>query len=67
MTGCAVPRVAPFRALRDPGRNGTIVFNNGQRGFHKEDETGVSNVMYKTTSNAKKPKSGSFISNNNKI
>lgn len=44
---------------------GTIVFNNGQRGFHKEDESGVSNVMYKTTSNAKKPKSGSFISNNN--
>ncbi len=38
--------------------NSTIVFNNGQRSFHKENETSVSNVMYKVAENSKKsPKS----------
>lgn len=32
---------------------GTITFNNGQRGFHKEDETGVSNSLFKIAKNKK--------------
>ena len=32
---------------------GTITFNNAQRSFHKENETNVSNVMYKIASNTK--------------
>jgi|GEM_PF-4903453 len=35
---------------------GTVTFNNSQRGFHKEDEVGVSNVMFKTTANHKTTK-----------
>ena len=29
---------------------GTVLYKNSQRGFHKEDETGVSNVLYKMKS-----------------
>ena len=32
---------------------GAVTFKNSQRGFHKEDETLVSNVMFKTTASAK--------------
>lgn len=32
---------------------GTVTFNNGQRGFHKEDESGVSNSLFKTAQNKK--------------
>ncbi len=32
---------------------GTITFNNAQRGFHKENETGVSNGMYKIAATSK--------------
>ncbi|MFI0491060.1 LamG-like jellyroll fold domain-containing protein, partial [Flavobacterium sp.] len=35
------------------GFGGTVTYNNNQRGFHKEDETGVSNIMFKTTANSK--------------
>lgn len=35
------------------GGGGTIVYNNNQRGFHKEDEAGVSNAMFRTTANHK--------------
>jgi hypothetical protein len=33
--------------------NLTVKFNNAQRGFHKETEAGVSNIMYKTAANTK--------------
>ena len=35
------------------GSGGTVTFNNAQRGFHKEDETGVSNIMFRTTAGNK--------------
>ncbi|MDD5150017.1 MAG: T9SS type A sorting domain-containing protein [Flavobacterium sp.] len=38
------------------GSGGTVIFKNSQRGFHKEDEVGVSNVMYKATANHKTKK-----------
>ena len=45
------------------GSGGTITFNNNQRGFHKENESGVSNSMFKTAENSKKPKNTSINSN----
>ena len=35
------------------GGGGTITFKNSQRGFHKEDELGVSNIIFKTSANHK--------------
>ncbi|HSN48682.1 MAG TPA: T9SS type A sorting domain-containing protein, partial [Flavobacterium sp.] len=43
------------------GGGGTITYNNNQRGFHKENELGVSNSMFKTAAKTKKP----VISSNN--
>ena len=43
------------------GSGGTIIYKNNQRGFHKEDESGVSNSMFKTAAKSKKP----TISSNN--
>lgn len=61
-----IPVGQGFFVTGKSGAGGTVVFNNGQRAFHKEDEVGVSNVMFKTTdANAKKPKSTSLISNSN--
>jgi hypothetical protein len=40
------------------GGGGTITYNNNQRGFHKEDETGVSNPMFRTTANHKTKNAG---------
>ena len=45
------------------GSGGTITFNNNQRGFHKEDEIGISNSMFKTSANAKKAQSPYIINN----
>ena len=61
-----IPVGQGFFVTGKSGAGGTVIFNNGQRGFHKEDEAGISNIMYKTTdANAKKPKSTSLISNSN--
>ena len=38
---------------------GTVTYKNSQRGFHKEDETGVSNSMFRTASTKKTQASGS--------
>jgi len=35
------------------GGGGIVLFNNSQRGFHKEDEVGASNSMFKTAKNYK--------------
>lgn len=35
------------------GTTGAVIFNNSQRDFHKENETGVSQITYKTTSKSK--------------
>ncbi|MDD5150016.1 MAG: choice-of-anchor D domain-containing protein [Flavobacterium sp.] len=40
---------------------GTVTFKNGQRGFHKEDQVGVSNSMFKTAQNNKTKNIGSNI------
>jgi hypothetical protein len=40
------------------GGGGTVLFNNSQRGFHKEDEAGVSNSMFRTTANHKTQNTG---------
>ena len=60
-----IPVGQGFFVTGKSGTGGTVLFNNGQRGFHKEDESGVSNILFKTTDNSKKPKSVSLISNNN--
>ncbi len=44
---------------------GTVTFKNSQRGFHKEDETGVSNSLFRTSSNKKTQTLGS--NNNDQI
>ncbi|MGO4818210.1 LamG-like jellyroll fold domain-containing protein [Flavobacterium sp. W22_SRS_FP1] len=44
---------------------GPIVYKNSQRGFHKEDETDVSNIMYKSAPKTKKD--NSLNNNNNDI
>ncbi|MDI6046469.1 choice-of-anchor D domain-containing protein [Flavobacterium yafengii] len=36
------------------GSGGTVIFNNSQRGFHKENDALNSNVMYKTASGKEK-------------
>lgn len=43
------------------GSGGTVIFKNSQRGFHKENEVGVSNVIYKTNSGKSLP----WYNNNN--
>lgn len=48
------------------GSGGTVTYKNSQRGFHKEDEAGVSNIMFKTAVNTKKSK-GSAKNNNDPI
>jgi len=61
-----IPVGQGFFVTGKPGTGGTVIFNNGQRGFHKEDENGVSNILFKTTdATAKKPKSVGLISNSN--
>jgi hypothetical protein len=47
---------------KNPGV-GTVTFKNSQRGFHKECETGVSNVMFKTTTNPKTQKNTDLNNN----
>jgi hypothetical protein len=37
------------------GTGGTVTFKNSQRGFYKEDDLGVSNIMYKKRPSATKP------------
>ncbi|MFM9824692.1 LamG-like jellyroll fold domain-containing protein, partial [Flavobacterium sp.] len=36
------------------GSGGTITYNNEQRGFYKENESGISNTLFKTTDSTKK-------------
>jgi hypothetical protein len=61
-----IPVGQGFFVTGKSGAGGTVIFNNGQRGFHKEDENGVSNILFKTTdATAKKPKSVGLISNSN--
>jgi len=45
------------------GSGGTVTFKNSQRGFHKETDVLNSNIMFKSISNTKKPKS--WDNNNN--
>jgi trimeric autotransporter adhesin len=40
---------------------GTVTYNNSQRGFHKEDEESVSNIMYKIKTDAKT--TGKYVEN----
>lgn len=44
---------------------GTVTFKNSQRSFHKEDETGVSNSLFKTST--KKEKTTAVTNNNDPI
>jgi hypothetical protein len=47
------------------GTTGNVVFNNSQRDFHKEDEIGVSQTTYKTTSKAKADANTHWTDNSN--
>ncbi|NDP27903.1 MAG: choice-of-anchor D domain-containing protein [Flavobacterium sp.] len=57
--GQFIPVGLGFFVSGKPSYGGTITFNNNQRGFHKEDEIGVSNPMFKTTINHKIKNEGS--------
>uniref|UniRef100_UPI00286B6B62 choice-of-anchor D domain-containing protein n=1 Tax=Flavobacterium sp. TaxID=239 RepID=UPI00286B6B62 len=48
------------------GGGGIVEFNNSQRGFHKEDETGVSNSMFKKNP-VKNPKKGNNENDKTKV
>jgi hypothetical protein len=48
------------------GSGGTVTYNNNQRGFHKENETGVSNILFRTTASSKKQKT-TIINDNDPI
>jgi len=48
-----IPVGQGFFVTGKTGFGGTIVFNNNQRAFCKEDETGFSNILFKTKANNK--------------
>ena len=48
-----IPVGQGFFVTGKTGFGGTVVFNNNQRAFYKEDETGLSNIMFKTKANNK--------------
>ena len=51
--GQFIPVGQGFFVNGKPGAGGTLIYKNSQRGFHKEDEIGVSNPMFKTKTNTK--------------
>jgi trimeric autotransporter adhesin len=51
--GQFIPIGQGFLVIGKNGFGGNVLFNNSQRAFHKEDETNVSNVMFKTKVNSK--------------
>jgi hypothetical protein len=57
-----IPVGQSFFVYGNTNSGGPIIYKNTQRGFHKEDEVGVSNIMYKTTAN---PKKENLLNNNN--
>ena len=57
-----IPVGQSFFIYGNIGSGGPIIYKNTQRGFHKEDEAGVSNIMYKSTANTKKD---NLLNNNN--
>ncbi|WP_396171686.1 LamG-like jellyroll fold domain-containing protein [Flavobacterium sp.] len=46
-----IPVGQGFFVTGKTGFGGTVVFNNNQRAFYKEDETGLSNILFKTVAN----------------
>ncbi|MFE3868941.1 LamG-like jellyroll fold domain-containing protein [Flavobacterium sp. LS2P90] len=59
-----IPVGQSFFVYGNVGSGGPITYKNTQRGFHKEDETGVSNSMFKSTVKDKKE---NILNNNNDI
>jgi uncharacterized repeat protein (TIGR01451 family) len=60
-----IPVGQSFFVYGNTGSGGPILYKNSQRGFHKEDEVGVSNIMYKSTPKTKIEKTAK--NNNNDI
>jgi hypothetical protein len=48
-----IPVGQAFFVIGKAGSGGTIIYNNSQRSFHKEDDATNSNVMYKVSATAK--------------
>jgi trimeric autotransporter adhesin len=48
-----IPVGQGFFVTGKTGFGGTVIFNNNQRAFYKEDETSYSNIMFKTKANNK--------------
>jgi hypothetical protein len=48
-----IPVGQSFFVAGNASSGGTVVYQNSQRGFHKENENGVSNIMFKSTVPAK--------------
>jgi uncharacterized repeat protein (TIGR01451 family) len=59
-----IPVGQGFFVIGKNPEGGTVTFKNSQRGFHKENETNVSNVMFKTRENIKK---NTNINNNDPV
>jgi hypothetical protein len=54
-----------FFVIGKVGSTGNVIFNNSQRDFHKEDEAGVSQITYKTTSKEKVEDNTHWTDNSN--
>ena len=48
-----IPVGQGFFVSGNEGSGGTVIFNNNQRAFYKEDETDLSNIVFKTKPNNK--------------
>ena len=59
-----IPVGQSFFVYGNINSGGPITYKNTQRGFHKEDEVGVSNIMFKSTA---KDKKDNVWNNNNDI
>ena len=57
-----IPVGQSFFVYGNINSGGSIVYKNTQRGFHKEDEVGISNTTYKLSAS---PKKENLLNNNN--
>jgi hypothetical protein len=58
-----IPVGQSFFVYGNSGSGGPITYKNTQRGFHKEDEVGVSTTLFKSSSTAKKDKNSNSNTN----
>lgn len=62
-----IPVGQAFFLVGKAGSGGTIIYDNNQRSFHKEDDAANSNVMYKISNTAKSTSTTTSRSNENDV